>query len=51
MLIHFALLSLMQIKHGDEVIVDLLEAGEIQSLTNFLHEFLEYQNTYNSSMR
>jgi hypothetical protein len=41
----------MQIKHGDEVIVDLLKAGDTQSLTNFLHEFLECQNTYNGSMR
>jgi len=47
MLIHFALSNIMQIKHGDEVIVDLLEVGKTQSLTNFLHEFLEYQNTYN----
>jgi len=39
----------MQAKHGDEVIaiasqtMDLLEAGNTQSLGNSLHEFLEYK--------
>jgi hypothetical protein len=38
----------MQAKHGDENVViisqtmDLLEAGDTQSLANSLHEFLEF---------
>jgi len=49
MLIHFALLGWMQVKHGDDVAtiisqtMDLLEASNTQSLANSLHEFLEYQ--------
>jgi hypothetical protein len=48
MLIHFSLLSRMQAKHKIEIVVivsqimDLLEAGDKQSLVNSLHEFLEY---------
>jgi hypothetical protein len=57
MLIHFTLLGKMQAKHGDEVVpiisqtMDLLEVGDTQSLANSLHEFLEYKNAYNGSMR